>query len=333
MTFIKESVTAAIGFGRAHAKIILIGEHTVLYGLPAIAIPMPSLTIYAVARHTAGSKIDGSLPKQPIDLTEDFKYRFTCSADIPEQSCDSGPATAVRAAMRRWNVGHATVEVTIRSSIPPARGLGSSAGFAAAAVRAVAHLCGKSLNDRALYDFVQIGERVAHGRASGVDAAGTIALGPIMFENSVIRPITSRLEAALVVADTGIAGDTRYAVSLVRATLKRSRLDAQRLLTTAAAVTESALSALVAGHPASLGRWMTEFHSLLCELGVSTAEIDRLIAVALESGAHGAKLSGSGLGGCVLALTDPNNAIPMSAALTAAGAVRTWIVPTRNWSS
>ncbi|WP_431937757.1 mevalonate kinase [Nocardia grenadensis] len=308
------------GSGRAHAKAILIGEHTVVYGLPAVAVPLRDLTVEVVVTPT-----DTRQRPPPDDGGSDdiFDSRFTASADT-ETTDDPGSAV-VAASLRRWGRPGESVEVRVRSRIPPARGLGSSAATAAATVRAVADLHGVTPDARSLYELVQIGEHVSHGRASGVDAVTVTACRPLRFAAGSIRPITTPADAVLVIADTGAPGRTDRAVAAARTTLHRDRTLARRLLARANELTESAVQELAAGRMSALGQSMNDFHSLLRELSVSTPGIDRLTTSARRAGAYGAKLTGGGLGGCVIALTDADSAAAIGAAMLAAGAQRTWL--------
>ncbi|WP_278264482.1 mevalonate kinase [Nocardia sp. AG03] len=307
----------AQGTGQAVAKAILLGEHTVVHGTPAIALPLPALPVRAVARPSAGTAIAAS-----------GSFGFLAGAAAAATPTPSGPRVAVEEALRRWGIGAETVEVVVYCDIPLARGLGSSAACAGAAVRAVADLYGRELDQDALYDLVQCGEQVAHGRASGIDASAVLASGPIRFHAGTARPIDVGMDAALVIADTGVSGSTQQAVADVRRRLAADPPAARRLLDRAAELIDTGATALSAGHTRTLGTTMLEFQDLLGELGVSTPHIDTLVAAALAAGAHGAKLTGAGLGGCVLALTETAAAPAVSTALRRAGAVQTWTVHT-----
>lgn len=321
MSTTKTTLRGASGSGRAHAKAILIGEHTVIYGLPAVAVPLRDLTVEVVVTPTNTAQ----RPLPEADSSDDtFENRFTVSAGT-ETTGDPGPAV-VAASLRRWGHPGESVEVRVRSRIPPARGLGSSAATAAATVRAIADLYGATPDARSLYELVQIGESVSHGRASGVDAVTVTACRPLRFAAGDIRPITTPADAVLVVADTGIPGRTDRAVATARTTLHRDRALARRVLARANELTESAVQELAAGRMRAVGQRMNEFHSLLRELSVSTPGIDRLTTAARRVGAYGAKLTGGGLGGCVIALTDADSAAAIGAAMLAAGAQRTWLV-------
>ncbi|MCU1641483.1 MAG: mevalonate kinase [Nocardia sp.] len=310
------------GTGRAHSKAILLGEHSVVHGTPAIAFPVPALSVSAVAQR--GRPV-------PVSYTGNSAagLRFTAGNTLISGTEMSGPHVAVDEALRRWGLAEEIVEVVLDcGDIPPARGLGSSAACAGAAIRAVADLYGRSIDADVLYELVQCGEQVAHGRASGVDARAVLASGPIWFHQGAARRMNIGLDAALVLADTGMPGATQHAVAAVRRTLERNPHAAGRILDRAGELVGSAADDLAAGSVQSLGTTLLEFQGLLIELGVSTPEIDTLVSAALGAGAYGAKLTGAGLGGCVLALTEMGSpAADVSAALRRAGAVQTWIVP------
>ncbi|MFC4376061.1 mevalonate kinase [Nocardia halotolerans] len=303
------------GFGHAHAKVILMGEHTVVHGAPAIAIPLPTLLARAFARPYRSDIDSRSL--------SDGHFRFVAgSADHQ----GSGPQIAVEAAMRQWGITESAVEVIVECDIPVARGLGSSAACAGAAVRAVADFYGKVLDPGKLYDFVQCGEQVSHGRASGIDASAVLASAPIWFHQGVARPVYFGVDAALVIADTGVPGRTDHAVAGVRRALDRDPVLAERLIGRASGLVHAAAIDLAAGRAEPLGLAMLDFQELLFELGVSSPEIENLVVAALCAGADGAKLTGAGMGGCVLALASIDSAPAVSAALRCAGAVQTWTV-------
>ncbi|POM23585.1 mevalonate kinase [Actinomadura rubteroloni] len=291
----------SLGIGSAHGKVILVGEHTVVHGTPAIAFPVPGLRVSAsVRRHVTGQK--GVQPR--------------------------GVETAVAGALRRWNRDIEGVDVALHCGVPPGRGLGASAACATAAVRAAADLHRVPLDARTLHELVQEGEHVAHGRASGVDARAVAADTPIWFAGGTARPLAVEMDASLVIADTGVTASTCDAVRRVRTHLAASPADRERTLGRAAVLVEAAADDLAAGDATGLGLRMRDFHELLAALGVSAPAVDRLVAAALAAGAAGAKLTGGGLGGCVLALAAPaRDAAGLRAALERAGAVRTWSVP------
>lgn len=311
------------GTGCAHGKIIVIGEHTVVHGLPAIAVPLPNHIVEA-----ATGTADVRMPDASDEECGTFDDQFTCTADAA--AWKTAPAAAAAAALRLWGPPHEKVSVHIRSWIPPARGLGASAAATAATVRALAEMHDVPLSDCALYELVQTGEHVAHGRASGVDAVAVTATGPVRFSVGVVQPVVTSMKAVIVVADSGLRGSTRQAVDTVSATLHQDNANNGRLLDKAAEIIEPAIAELSAGRAVALGRRMSDFHGLLKQLGASTPGLDRLAAAAVHAGAYGAKLTGGGLGGCVIALSDIGASASVRRALHAAGARRTWVVPMKE---
>ncbi|MEV0618783.1 mevalonate kinase [Nonomuraea sp. NPDC050404] len=299
-----------MGIGQAHGKVILLGEHTVVHGTPAIALPIAELTVTALARHRGR-------PAPPRD------GMAALAATV-----DAVVGAALRGCGQAGGIARDDVPtVELGRTVPAGRGLGSSAACATAAVRAVADLYGTPLDRDEVYDLVQRSEHRMHGRASGVDARAVAMDGPIWFAGGAARPLTFAGEATFVVADTGVPSRTREAVARVRAMLDADPRRARRLLSRARTLVTAAADELVSGQLNVLGQHMLDFHDLLCQVGVTTPAVDRLVAAALESGAHGAKLTGGGLGGCVLALAgSPGDAGRLRAALRHAGAGATWTV-------
>jgi mevalonate kinase len=173
---------------------------------------------------------------------------------------------------------------------------------------------------------VQVGERVAHGSPSGLDARTTASTEPVWFQGGETRSLDLRLQAHLVIADTGVHGRTRLAVAEVRAFRERHPARGAQLITELGQITRDTVDDLALDRPVALGERMTRAHHALAELGVSSPELDTLVAAALDAGALGAKLTGGGQGGCLLALAaDAASAGTIAAALRRAGAPRTWL--------
>lgn len=302
----------AAGRGSAHAKVILFGEHAVVHGAPALALPIDTLGIDAVARYRSG----------PLRLVSDI---YTGDlADAPDL-LDS-PRAVVTAAIAAFDLPVDGIEITVTGEVPPARGLGSSAAVAGALARALADLAGRELGDEEYLELVAVGERVAHGAPSGLDAHATAAGAPIIFEAGVARVLPHRTSGYLVVADSGVAGRTRRAVASVATFLERHPVRGAALMAGLGALAQQGALDLVAGRREQVGARMAEAQGMLRELGVSSPELDRIVDAALAAGALGAKLTGGGQGGCAIALVaDPEGAAAVAEAMRAAGAVATWI--------
>lgn len=297
------------GTGDAHAKAILLGEHAAVYGAPALAIPLHGLGVTA---HT--------VPAEEIQLDSEL---FTGPAS--EAPARLWPVlTAVRTALDQQSAITGTT-IRIRSSIPYERGLGSSAAVAAAVVRAVADLTQTNLEPDRLYAMVQEAERVAHGNPSGLDARAVTATAPIRFQQGAVAPVEVGGPLVFVLADSGASGSTAQAVAQVRERRTADRSGTDAIIARIADLTETAAGDLTRGDAAGLGARMTQTHELLAGLGVSDDRLDALVAAAHGAGSLGAKLTGGGQGGCIIALaTSTEHAEELGAALRTAGAPRTW---------
>lgn len=299
------------GVGRAHAKAILLGEHAVVYGAPAIALPVRELLAEATVTATDGA----------VQISSRLHTGEASTAPVHLRPL----LTAVGASLERLCPSGVGVSLRLTSDIPHGRGLGSSAAVAAAVARAVADLSGSELSSEVLHEIVQEAERVAHGNPSGLDARTVVAEGAIRFRSGVVAPLDIARPLTFVLADSGVPGSTVEAVSAVRTRRLGDPVGTDALIDGLAELTEAARTDLEAGDGGALGARMDRAHGLLGLLGVSTPGLDALVATARRAGALGAKLTGGGLGGCIIALAaSPAGAQELAAALRAAGAANTW---------
>ncbi|WP_124443592.1 mevalonate kinase [Streptomyces sp. NL15-2K] len=312
----------SVGVGHAHAKAIVLGEHAVVYGAPALALPVPQLRVTA--------SVGCSSPSP--DGQGDVSLTMTGSASRPvaTQASDSlrRLTDEFRATMGVAERLH--LDVILDCAIPAGRGLGSSAACARAVVFALADLFGREVTQSMAFDLVQTAESVAHGRASGVDATAVGACAPLLFQEGEAQELPIDCDGLFIIADSGVMGRTKDAVELLREGFLRHSGARERFVRRATELTDEARHALADDRPEELGRRLTDYHELLRAAGLSTDRIDALVAAALTAGSFGAKITGGGMGGCVIALTRAEQAREVTRQLREAGAVQTWAVPLRG---
>lgn len=311
---------------RAHApgKIILFGEHAVVHGQPAIAVPLAAVQTWAEAiPDDFGSGLTVHAPD--VDRTLHVADRFEALADASDPLYNA-LMFPLQLALNAWNAPLPDLAITVRSSIPIASGLGSGAALAAALIRALALALGRSLSNEALNALVYEVEKRHHGNPSGVDNTVIVYARPVFFVRGMPpAPFTIGAPFTLVVADTGVNSPTRLTVADVGQLYDMHPDRITPIFERIGAITCEARAAIEAGQIAALGPLMSENHALLRELTVSSPELNELCAAALSAGASGAKLSGGGRGGNMIALVTPDRAPVVARALQEAGATAVFV--------
>jgi mevalonate kinase len=311
--------------------VILFGEHAVVYGRPAIAVPVTNLQ--ATASVTAIEPGSGVWLATP-DLAAPIRGQGAQPYPMQRAPDDDPLRAAVTLALasfytqpERGAAGRAPdILVSVTSSIPVARGLGSGAAVATAVVRAVARFCGKDPSSGQVSRLVFEVEKLHHGTPSGIDNRVIACRQPIYFVRDVE---TTRLPVGrpfqLVIADTGVVSSTRRVVDHVRQCRQADPQRYEQLFDRIGEIARRARSALEQGDLLAMGQLLDENHVLLVSLGVSSPELDRLVTAARAAGAMGAKLSGAGWGGNMLALVQPDQAARVAGALREAGAIQAMV--------
>ena len=298
----------------APGKVILVGEHAVVYGRPAIAVPVRERVARATIHETGGDCVLALL-----DL--DREVRLLDAGD------DEALAVVARATLARLGLPpNPGWRIELTSAIPIASGMGSGAALSAALVRAIYAEAGATPDPAAVSELVYAGEEIYHGTPSGIDNTVVAYDRPVWFvKGSPPEVFTPGAPFRLAIADSGVASPTRTMVAGVR---QRHAADPTRYdawFDEIADLVWAARTAIEQGQPAQLGPLFDRNHALLAQIGVSTPLLDRLVQTARDAGAAGAKLSGGGGGGNVIALVDDVTAPAVVAALEAVGAVRVMV--------
>ena len=257
----------------ACGKLILSGEHAVVYGQPAIAIPVSrGVRVFL-------EKFDGPTHMPEADET---LQRALLSILPPEG-----------------------LKVQMSSNLPLGRGMGSSAALAVACLRALAQMSHEELSFEAAFARAFAMERVFHGNPSGVDHAVSASGQAILYQKGHDKPIIEQLsipKLALVVMDTGQTGDTGKMVAKVRQGMGHKL----GIINAIGDLTRELHSLLMSAQPdfVQIGHLLNSNHDHLIKLGVSTPKLNTLCQLAREAGAYGAKLAGAGGGGVAFALVE-----------------------------
>ena len=217
--------------------------------------------------------------------------------------------------------------LSIQSSIPSERGMGSSAAVAVSIVRAFFDWQNLALDNKTLLKYVDYSEQIAHDNPSGIDAAATSGTQPILFEKGQpFEAFPLNVDAYLLVADTGIKGQTRQAVKDVATLVNQKGQSVQAIIDQLGDLTLEAKTAIIQNQAKRLGQIMTASHHLLQKLTVSNQTLDEAVEIALDNHALGAKLTGGGRGGCLIVLAkDLQNAKQIQEKLISYGMKRTWL--------
>jgi len=279
----------------APAKAILVGEHFVVAGCPAIAV---ALDIRAVAEAEALTQGAAGVV---IESRELGSRVFSGEAEGPDPLY---PIYLVVKEVLRVAGRDMGVRLSIISDIPPSSGLGSSAAVAVAATAAVARLAGLQLTPEEISKVAYVAEVHVHGRPSGIDNTVATYGGAIYYRRGegFVKLSADFSPVRFILADSGIQRSTGEMVAKVLSLRSRHPSVLDPIYEAATNLVESARAAIERGDYETLGELMNVNHGLLSALGVSNAKLEELVYAAREAGALGAKITGAGGGGMVLAL-------------------------------
>lgn len=291
---------------RAAGKIILLGEHGVVYGRRAIAVPIANAISARAIRASDYSTID--VPEW--NLSQRIDSRKT-----------SGVDAMVSTILRELDVSGQAVAIHASARIPLGKGLGSSAAIAVACVRACADVFDVVLDDDRVNAIAYECEKIAHGTPSGIDNTIASLAKPLLFDNRsglCVEALNLDNGLPLVVAFSKDVGVTHEQVAGVRERRKENKEQFEAVFDQMDAMSDAGRPLLEKGRYAEFGALMNIAQGLLNAIGVSTADLEQMIAIARDAGAVGAKLTGAGGGGAIIALC-PNSVDAVATALTGAG--------------
>ncbi len=278
-----------IGFGKA----ILFNEHFVVYGIPSIVSAIGNYTVAHVEPYD----------KPGINLIDNRKATPNYKEDKYEHQQDSLKRILTHMNIDTQKQG---ITITLEGNLYAASGIGASAASCVAIARALSEYYSLNLDDDEINDIAYEGEKGYHGSPSGVDNTASTYGGLIWFQKAdtnTIERITIPNPIEIVIGNTGKVANTKAAVAGVKERKEQNPEKYQEIFNRAENITYLAKQALEESDHKEVGKLMNENHKLLQQIEVSTKELDFLVNIARENGAIGAKLTGGGLGGNMLALT------------------------------
>jgi mevalonate kinase len=292
------------GKQRALGKVILTGEHAVVYGIPAIAVGIDT----GAWAEASPAKSESTLYVRGWDITVHDTPPATEDARRNEPALGRAFRNILEETRRRESIADAFgahVSVVAEADLPPGGGLGCSAAIGVAVARALSpHSSADEIANR-----VMAWERVFHGNPSGIDAAVSASGGCVYFrKGKPMERVSLKSPLILAIGNTGIASSTKTMVEVVARQYEQKRETTERAFEGIRVLTENARHAITAGDLAALGKLLDLNQMLLSGLFVSSEDIERMCGSAREHGALGAKLTGAGGGGSVVALAPTTDA-------------------------
>jgi len=286
-----------MGNGKGYGKTILFGEHFVVYGLPAIASALGSYTTAEIEIvNGKGWEVIDKRPATPGYKEKKYNEAMQAIKNVIEHM--------------NIDVGCQNLKITFSGDLFAASGVGASAAQATSLARAINDSFTLMLDDEKINEAAYEGEKAYHGTPSGIDNTASTYGGLIWFEKNLnggkntMEIVNSGRKIPLIIANTAITASTIEVVADVRKLKKANSVRFEKIFSDYHSVAINAKQALLEGDAVSIGKLMNQNHKLLQEITVSSEINDKLVDIALNNGALGAKMTGTGRGGLVIALAE-----------------------------
>lgn len=297
-----------VSLAAGHGKVILLGEHAVVYGRHAIAAPVPLAIQSQIEDIRDGIEI--MIPRWGVEQTLHPHAREPQSFDQP-----------LALILERLALQDRSMRITVFANVPRAMGLGGSAAIAVSIIRAIDQHFRLGLSDEEVNSLAFECEKVAHGTPSGID--NTMATyGELLLyrkgDPALIKKLKAPAAITMVIGMSGVESLTAKMVAGVRRAWERNQALYERIFDGIDDLSRQGAKAIQTNDLEHLGELMNVCQGLLNSLQVSSWEIEEMIQIARNNGALGAKLTGGGGGGSIIALC-PDNAGPVVEALEHAG--------------
>ena len=281
----------------APGKCILFGEHAVVYGYPALAI---AIDIFSYCKI---SEIEQNGIKLFLK-NYDFLFNFSDIDDL----CDQIPpkfsqiAVGLKILAKNYKISINRIEIEIHSDLWTESGLGSSASSSIALIFALNEFYKLNLNQMDISNLAFEMEIEVHGKPSGIDNTVCSQGGLILYEDHEFQRFDFLKQFQILISYTGKTHNTKEAIKKVNEFCNKRPKLSKELFSKIRAITEKGLAELKQGNFVEIGNLMILNHQILNEIGLSTPDIDKITHISRSNNAYGSKLTGAGIGGCVISI-------------------------------
>ncbi len=286
----------------APAKVILFGEHFVVYGEPAIVLAIDKRAYAKVENRNDKRLYLRSVNLNLAGYFENGTFKIE-QGDAKEAKMKFEPIKLAFERILEKYGEKVGLSIEINSTVPVAAGLGSSAAVVAAVTASAGAFLNVKMSKEDIFRITYEAEKIVHGTPSGIDPAISTFGGVLLFQmDTGFKPLDVKMDIPLVIGDTGVERSTRVQVEKVREIKEKYPQVVDPIMLAAREIVLKAIDAIKENDLDALGDLMNINHALLSGVGVSDESLEWLINAARKAGALGAKLTGAGGGGCMIAL-------------------------------
>lgn len=297
--------------GSGYGKVILFGEHFVVYGLPAIASAIADRTIAEVTIASGMEAFPSGVGSGTFVLPGKGWTLYDSRPETPgykmEKAVEQKKSIELMRSILKVDTSKTPIKILLGGELKATSGVGASAASCAAIARAVSGLFQLGLSDDRINEVAHEGEKGYHGTPSGIDDTAATCGGMFLFKKAqpknLVETINTKGPMEIVMGNTGLTASTTTVVNGVRERRAAEPERFARIFAEAERLVLESRKALEAHELKTVGEFMNRNHELLVEIGVSGKKLERLIDIARNEGAPGAKITGTGMGGYMVALT------------------------------
>jgi mevalonate kinase len=297
--------------GSGYGKVILFGEHFVVYGLPAIASAISDSTLAEATAARPGETVPGGVGPGTFVLEGNGWTLYDSRPETPgyktEKAIEEKKSIDLMLSFLKIDATKTPFKIMLAGGLKAASGVGASAASCAAIARALSGLFNLGLSDAQVNEVAHEGEKGYHGTPSGIDDTAATYGGLFLFKKgqpkNIVELIKTGKPVEIVMGNTGLTASTTKIVDCVRQRRAADPAKFERIFSDAESIVHESRKALEGGDLKKVGGLMDQNHRLLVEIGVSGEKLDQLVGIAKREGAFGAKITGTGVGGYMVALT------------------------------